>query len=229
MSERTEIIQSAIWASELTTDEFERAARGITERRFDKGNYLFHRGDKVDYWHGVVTGLVKMSSVSQSGKAITFAGIGAGGWFGEGSVLKDEWRRYDLVAIRNTHALLMNRATFMWLYENSVGFNRFLVRQLNERLAQFIATTEYERLLDPKARVARQISWLGNPLLCPHVGNVIEITQDELALLATVSRPLVNRSLQELAQEGLLDFAHGAITVINRQKLGDYGAIEDFS
>jgi CRP-like cAMP-binding protein len=116
----------------------------------------------------------------------------------------------------------------MWLYENSVGFNRFLVRQLNERLAQFIATTEYERLLDPKARVARQLSWLANPLLCPHVRDVIEITQDELALLASVSRPLVNRSLQELAQEGLLDFAHGSITIVNRQKLGDYGASDDF-
>ncbi|MGC4026817.1 MAG: Crp/Fnr family transcriptional regulator [Mesorhizobium sp.] len=228
MSERAGIIQSTVWASELTPEELDRAARGITERRFDKNNYLCHRGDKVDYWHGVVTGLVKMSSVSLSGKAITFAGIGAGGWFGEGSVLKDEARKYDLVAVRHTHVLLMNRPTFMWLYENSAGFNRFLVRQLNERLAQFIATTEYERLLDPKARVARQLSWLSNPLLCPHVHDEIEITQDELALLATVSRPLVNRSLQELAREGLLSFAHGAITIINRQKLGEYGAAEEF-
>lgn len=228
MRERAGIIQSTIWAPELAPPELERASRGITERRFAKGNYLCHRGDKVDYWHGVVTGLVKMSSVAQSGKAITFAGIGAGGWFGEGSVLKDEPRKYDLVAVRNTHALMMNRSTFMWLYENSAGFNRFLVRQLNERLAQFIATTEYERLLDPKARLARQLSWLGNPLLCPHVRDVIEITQDELALLASVSRPLVNRSLQELAQEGLLSFAHRAITIINRQKLGDYGAAAEF-
>ncbi|MCO5064924.1 MAG: Crp/Fnr family transcriptional regulator [Rhizobiaceae bacterium] len=227
MSERTGIIQSTVWAPELEAVELDRAARGVTERRFSKGNYLCHRGDKVAYWHGVVTGLVKMSSVSQSGKAITFAGIGAGGWFGEGSVLKDEPRKYDLVAIRDTHILMMNRATFIWLYENSAGFNRFLVRQLNERLAQFIATTEYERLLDPKARVARQLSWLSNPLLCPHVGDVIEITQDELALLATVSRPLVNRSLQELAQERLVSFAHGSITILNRQKLGDYGASED--
>lgn len=228
MSERFDIIRSTVWATELLPDEVERAARGVTERRFAKGNYLCHRGDKVDYWHGVVTGLVKMSSVSQTGKAITFAGIGAGGWFGEGSVLKAEPRKYDLVAVRETHVLMMNRATFMWLYENSFGFNRFLVRQLNERLAQFIATTEYERLLDPKARVARQLSWLGNPLLCPHVGNVIEITQDEMALLATVSRPLVNRSLQELSQEGLLTFAHGSITILNRQKLGEYGATEDY-
>jgi CRP-like cAMP-binding protein len=225
---REGIIQSTVWARDLTADELDRAARGLTERRLQKGNYICHRGDKVDYWHGLVTGLVKMSSIAQSGKAVTFAGIGAGGWFGEGSVLKGEPRKYDLVAVRNSHILMLNRATFMWLYDNSAGFSRFLVRQLNERLAQFIATTEYGRLLDPKARVARQLSWLSNPLLCPHVGDVIEITQDELALLASVSRPLVNRSLQELSQEGLLALAHGEIRIMNRQRLGDYGASVDF-
>lgn len=154
---------------------------------------------------------------------MTFAGIGAGGWFGEGSVLKGEPRKYDLVAVRETRLLLMNRPTFMWLSENSIGFSRFLVRQLNERLGQFIATTEYERLMDPKARVARQLSWLCHPVLNPNVGDRIEITQDELALLATVSRQIVNRSLQELASEGLVAVEHGSILIRNLEKLRAYG------
>ncbi len=58
----------------------------------------------------------------------------------------------------------------MWLYENSVAFNRFLVEQLNERMGQFIATIEYDRILDPKARVARNLSWLFNPVLYPRIG-----------------------------------------------------------
>ncbi|ODT07792.1 MAG: Crp/Fnr family transcriptional regulator [Mesorhizobium sp. SCN 65-20] len=224
MASRSELVRSTVWARDLAEDELERASRGITEKHFAKGNYICHRGDRWDYWGGIVTGLVKMSSIARSGKAITFAGLGAGGWFGEGSVLKDEQRKYDLVALRDTHLLLMNRATFFWLTENSVGFNRFLVRQLNERLAQFIASTEYERLLDPKAKVARNLSWLCNPVLNPHVKSLVEITQEEIALLAGVSRPVANRSLQELEQEGLLRAEHGRIYVIDAEKLGDYGA-----
>jgi len=217
-------IGAAVWARELTEEEFLRAVRGVSERRYAKGTYLCHRGDRLDHWTGLVTGLVKMSAISESGKAVTFAGIGAGGWFGEGSVLKGEPRKYDLVVMRDSHILSMNRATFMWLTENSVGFNRFLVRQLNERLGQFIATTEYERLLDPKTRVARQLSWLCNPVLSPDVRGRVEITQDELALLATVSRPLVSRSLQELSQESLIELEHGAIVIRDVDKLGGYGA-----
>lgn len=221
---KTDLLARTHWAAELAGDEVDRAARGLTERRYAKGNYICHRGDRLEHWTGIVTGLVKMSSVSESGKAITFAGIGAGGWFGEGSVLKDELRKYDLVALRDTHLLLLSRTTFMWLYENSTGFNRFLVRQLNERLGQFIATTEYERMMDPKVRVARQLAWICNPVLSPNVGNRIDITQDELALLATVSRPLVNRSLQELAQEGLVAVEHGAVTIRDLDRLRNYGA-----
>lgn len=224
MNSRSDLVRATVWARELAGDEVERALRGVSERHYSKGNYLCHRGDRWDYWTGAVTGLVKMSSIARSGKAITFAGIGAGGWFGEGSVLKDEPRKYDLVAIRDTHLLMMNRATFFWLYENSVGFNRFLVRLLNERLAQFIASTEYERLLDPKARVARHLSWLCNPVLCPDVKGVVEITQEELALLAGVSRPVANRSLQVLADEGLVTVEHSRVIVADAERLGEYGA-----
>lgn len=224
MSARQDIVRAAIWAAELTAEELERARRGIVERQFAKGSYVCHRGDRLDYWTGVVTGLIKMSAISRSGKAITFAGIGAGGWFGEGSVLKDEPRKYDLVAIRETRLAMMSRTTFFWLYENSVGFNRFLVRQLNERLAQFIAITEHDRSYEAKARVARNLSWLCNPVLNPKVEGRIEITQEELALLAGVSRQVVNRSLKELVEEGLITVEHGTILPLDVTALAEYDA-----
>ncbi|EFG8200181.1 winged helix-turn-helix domain-containing protein, partial [Escherichia coli] len=43
-------------------------------------------------------------------------------------------------------------------------------------------------------------------------------------LLATVSRPLVNRSLQELAQEGLITVEHSAVNIRDLGKLRTYGA-----
>jgi CRP-like cAMP-binding protein len=217
-----QIIRSAAWAAELSPDEVERACKGITERQFGRGAYICHRGDRLDYWTGVAEGLVKISTISRSGKAMTFAGIGAGGWFGEGSVLKDEPRQYDLVTLRDTRLIMMNRATFFWLYENSTAFNRFLVRQLNERMGQFIATIEHDRILDAKARVARNLSWLFNPVLYPGTGSRIEITQEELGLLAGVSRAVVNRSLAELEEEKLIRIEHGRISVLNLAALKTY-------
>lgn len=223
MNAKAELKRIAFWAENLSEDEAERARRGITEKTFPAGSYICHRGDRLDCWTGVASGLCKISTISSSGKAMTFAGIGAGGWFGEGSVLKNEPRKYDLVALRDTRLAIMNRPTFMWLFETSVGFGRFLVNQLNERMGQFIASIEHDRILDPTARVARNIAWLLNPVLYPQVGTYIEISQEELALLAGVSRPSASKALQVLEEAGLITAERGGISVRDVAALSGYG------
>mgnify|MGYP002682756376 CR=1 FL=1 len=143
----------AAWSRELNEREIEIARAGIVEKSYRANEFIFMRGDNFDYWTGVVTGLARMGIVSRGGKAASFAGLTGGAWFGEGSVLKKEPRRYDVVALRDTRLAMMDRGTFVWLFENSVGFNRFLVRQLNERLGQFIGLLEYGRTLDATATI----------------------------------------------------------------------------
>jgi CRP/FNR family transcriptional regulator, cyclic AMP receptor protein len=224
MRERQDIAAGAIWARELTADELERARRGLVERSFGKGAYICHRGDRLAYWTGVISGIVKISAISRDGKAMTFAGAADGSWFGEGSVLKDEPRQYDIVALRETRLAMMPQATFMWLFENSVGFNRFLVRQFNERMGQFIATIEYDRILTPKERVARNLSWFFNPVLYPSVSASVEISQEELAFLVGLSRQVVNKSLRSLEDEGLIRVEHGRIVALDPGALTTYEA-----
>ena len=157
----------AAWSRELNEREIDIARGGIVEKSYRANEFIFMRGDQFEYWTGVVTGLARMGIVSRGGKAASFAGLTAGAWFGEGTVLKNEPRRYDVVALRDTRLAMMDRKTFVWLFENSVGFNRFLVGQLNERLGQFIALLEYGRTLDATARLARSIASLFNPILYP--------------------------------------------------------------
>lgn len=213
----------AFWSHDLGEGEFEHARRGVIEKSFPKGSYICHRGDRFDPWTGVVSGLINLSTLSQSGKVVTLAGIRSGGWFGEGSVLKDEARQYDLVALRDTRMALMNRATFLWLFENSVAFNRFLVRQLNERLGQFIALVEYDRMLDAPARVARNLAWLFNPTLYPRSGLHLDLSQEEVGLLAGVSRQVANKSLQMLEGKGLLRLERSGLTVLDLDRLMRFG------
>lgn len=212
------------WARELPPDERERARRGVTLRRFEAGATLIHRGDKVDAWIGVMEGLLKISSVTDTGKAITFSGLPPSIWFGEGSVLKDEPRQYDVVAIRRTEAAYLSRSAFMWLYENSVAFDRLLVRLLNERLGQFIASIEHDRTLDGAGKVARSLAWLFNPNLSPFLGDHLKISQEEIALLAGVSRQTANRALQDLEAQGVIRNERGGVLVLKLAGLRHYGA-----
>lgn len=215
--------QIAFWSRDLSEREFEQARRGIVEKAYAKGAYICHRGDRLDSWSGVTGGLIKLGTVSRNGKAVTLAGLRSGGWFGEGTVLKNEPRQYDLVALRDTRMALMDRSTFLWLFENSVGFNRFLVKQLNERLGQFIALVEYDRMLDAPARLARNVAWLFNPVLYHDQERHLDISQEEIGLLSGISRQMANKSLQILETKGLLRVERGGITVLDLNGLARYG------
>lgn len=213
----------AFWSHDLNEREVEQARRGVVEKAYARGAFICHRGDAFESWTGIVSGLVRFCMTSASGKTATLAGLRTGSWFGEGTVLKNEPRQYDLVAVRETQLALMNRATFMWLFENSVGFNRYLVRQLNERLGQFIALLEYDRTLDATTRVARSIAWLFNPVLYPVPESQIEISQEEIGLLSGVSRQVTNSSLKALEGKGLVRVEHNALTVLDLPRLREFG------
>ncbi len=221
---RARLAHIAAWSIELPADEAERASTGIVEKTYARGSCICSKDTVLDSWTGVVSGLVKIGTVSPEGRNVTFTGVTAGGWFGEGSLLKNEPRRYDIVALRDTRMAFMNRATFQWLVENSVAFNRFLVRQLNERLGHFMALLEYDRMLDATPRLARCIASLFNPVLYPGAGDHLEITQEELGLLSGMTRQAANQSLKALEQDGAVRLEYGGVTVIDLERLRSYGA-----
>jgi CRP-like cAMP-binding protein len=138
-------------------------------------------------------------------------------------VLKNEARRYDLVALRDSRIAMMDRATFFWLFENSVGFNRFLVGQLNERLGQFIGLVEYGRTLDATARLARSIASLFNPILYPETARHLDVTQEEIGALTGISRQNANQCLKKLEKQGLLKLEYGGVTILDLERLRHYG------
>jgi len=219
-----DLLRASIWAKSLTGAELRQVESEMIERVVPAGGFVSHKGEPVDHWIGVIDGLLKLSSMSSEGKAVTFAGIPGGAWFGEGSVLKSEPRRYDVVALRESRVALMTRATFTRLLDSSIPFNRFLLNQLNERLAHFIALVEYDRMLDPDARVARCLAALFNPYLYPGVGPQLQISQEEIGLLSGVSRQRANQALQVLEKKGLLRVEYGGITVLDLEGMGRYGS-----
>ena len=223
MADLGDVIEGSIWARDLTPEQRLRVRAETLERALPEGSFVCRRGEAVEYWIGVVDGLVKISSVSPEGKAVTFTGVPAGGWFGEGSLLKPDPWKYDAVALRPSRIALMPRATFAWLLDSSIAFNRFLLQQLNERLSQFIGMVETDRLLDPEARIARCLAMLFNPHLYPGVERRLRLSQEEIGYFSGMSRQRSNQALRVLEAAGLLRLEYGGVTVLDVDGLRRYG------
>ena len=203
------------WLPLLSPIERQRAVDDLQIADASPGEFVCRTGRPVTYWFGVVDGLLKMSSDNAEGQTMTFTGVPPGGWFGEGTALKRETYRYNIQALRKSRVAGLHVDTFHWLLDHSIGFNRFVMNQLNERLGQFIAAREIDRMNNPDIRVARSLASLFNPVLYPGVGEVLRITQQELAYLVGLSRQRVNEALTSLAAQGCIRVEYGGLRVLD--------------
>jgi CRP/FNR family cyclic AMP-dependent transcriptional regulator len=212
-------LASIPWLALLQANERERAEREILVTDALPGDYVCRMGRPATYWFGVVDGLLKMSSDNEQGQTMTYTGVPPGGWFGEGTALKRETYRYNIQALRKSVVAGLPVDTFHWLLDHSIGFNRFVMGQLNERLGQFIAAREIDRMNNPDLRVARSLAALFNPVLFPGVGAILRITQQELAYLVGLSRQRVNTALNSLQVQNIIRVEYGGLRVLDSEAL----------
>ena len=214
-AEAIRFVLDSAWGQTLGDKHIERLRREVREREVLRGSAICHAGSQVMYWKGVMSGLIKMSVVSDLGRTSTFTGIAAGAWFGEGPVLRADTWSFDGVAMRDTRIALIPKATFLWLLDECPAFSRYILEQLSERLAHFASIIEAERLELPETRVARCLAWLFNPVLYPDVGARLDLTQQEIGYLSGVPRQRVNRALKILEAAGLVEVRYGALHVLD--------------
>jgi CRP/FNR family transcriptional regulator, cyclic AMP receptor protein len=219
------MLRQSLWAAALTPSEFDEVAGECFERRLPVGGHAMLCGEPAELWIGVIEGLVKMSVSHPDGRHSTFTGVTAGGWAGEGTLLKAASRwRYDGIAVRDTRLACMPRRTFERLVSCNLAFNRFLLAHLNARLSLFISLVEYDRLLGPDERVARCLASLFDRDLYPQAGNFIQLSQEEIGLLGGVSRQRANASLHRLEAAGLLRVEFGGVAVLDVGGLRRYAS-----
>ncbi len=207
------------WLPLLNAEQRQRVVAALDVAEAEPGDFVCKFGRQANFWFGVLDGLLKMSNDGSQGAPMTFTGVPAGGWFGEGTLLKHEAYRYNIEPLRKSVVSGLPLADFEWLLERSIPFNRYVMNQLNERLGQFIAAREIDRLNDPDTRVARSLAALFHPVLYPGVGEVLRITQHELGYLVGLSRQRVNEALRTLQAARAIRIEYGGVRVLDLQRL----------
>lgn len=220
-----EMLHGSLWGRTLAPHELDRVVVESVERQVPAGSFVGRMGQPVEHWTGVIDGLMKMSVTSPDGKVSTLTGMSSGGWFGEGSLIKREPRRYDVVALRPSRVALVPHATFERLRHTSLPFNHHLQNLLNARLSLFIGMLEYDRLLGTDARVARCIASLFNADLYPEPRAYVDLRQQEIALLCGVSRQRANVALRTLQECALLRVEPRGVTVLDLEGLRNFAGV----
>jgi CRP-like cAMP-binding protein len=212
------------WLAVLSAEDRAWVVPRLRARDCAAGEFVVRAGEPPTHWMGVIEGMLRVDHANDEEDHLTFSGIPAGGWFAEGTLLKGHAFMFSVQALRKSVLACLATADFQAIAQRSIAFNRYAMGQLNERLAQFIAAREIDRIADDEQRLACSLLWLRNPVLFPSAGDSLLITQQDLSNLIGMSRQRVNRALSSLESRGVLRVEYRTLRFLDPQKLQDSAA-----
>jgi CRP-like cAMP-binding protein len=210
-----QLLEQSAWFVQLDGPAQAQVRSDASERAVAMGDSLSHHGEQQHAWYGVLEGLVKWAITAPDGRTVSLGGQSVGSWFGEGTLIRNTPRQSDLVALRHSRVAQIPFDTFDWLRRHRPSFNDFLLMQVNERMHWFMGNYAAQGLLDTDSQVARALMGMVHPLLNPRGERHLQLSQEELANLAAVSRQSCNSALMRFKNAGLVRSAYGGIVVLD--------------
>lgn len=193
-------------------------------RHLHAGQHLWHTGDAVTGWIGVLRGAVKICMPTEDGRSITLCGY-AGSWFGETYLLRQHPTDCDAIALHDLTMLTLPAKAFHTLRAQSPAFTQFLLELMAERTHQLMRLLSAQQCTGITQRVAQSLGALVTPLNFPFPdAGQLNITQSELADFCQVSRARFNEALLELEKQQLLEVGYRSVRLKDIEGLRRYSA-----
>jgi CRP/FNR family transcriptional regulator, cyclic AMP receptor protein len=199
----------------LPDETVRRILADARRRRFARREVLFHEGDPAASVHLIARGRVAVRVSTPLGDVAMLDLMGAGDILGEIALLSPEaTRSATAIALEPTETLVVDAARFAALREEEPAIAEVLVRVLSARVRQLSYRLLEAMYVPVDVRLLRRVLELADDY-----GDVITLTQEDLAGLAGATRATVNRVLRREQAFGTILLGRGQLKVLDRTTL----------
>lgn len=186
---------------------------------------LHQKNDSADGFYCVVSGRIRVSNFTVEGKEMVLTWIQPGNWFGEISLIDNQPRTHDAHAEDTTTLLKVPKPAFEQLFREHQEWSKFIMRLLCQRVRATFSLIDETGCLSLKGQLCKRLSLMHQGIHEQRHTKAIElvISQDALARLIHSSRQTVNKILQSLQVEKIIELRYGKIIILNRKVLEERG------
>lgn len=185
-------------------------------RTLASGECLFQRGDAPCGVYAVVHGAMRVGAVSAEGKEALLALVEAPQWFGEISLFDGQPRTHDAFAEGPVSLLWVPQAAVLALLEKHPQHWRDFALLMSQKLRWVFVALEQQALLSAAPRVAYRLLQIAAGYgEVEGQRRVLQLSQEQLALMLSLSRQTTNQILKTLQQEGALRLGYGEIEILD--------------
>jgi CRP/FNR family cyclic AMP-dependent transcriptional regulator len=219
---KLELLHNVPALARLSHDQLALLAASVGTQSFERGETIFHQGSIGSILYIIVSGQVRIYTISEAGQELTMRIFRDGDFLGELALLDGLPRSASAQAMRPTVALTLHRAAFLHTIEACPPIAASVLEAMAARLRH---TTVYaEQLTSHSAprRVVRQLLHLATEHGVPEGSATridLRLTQDDLASLSGTTRETVNRVLSSLRDQQLIRVERTQVSVLSMERL----------
>ncbi|MET3456382.1 Crp/Fnr family transcriptional regulator [Pseudomonas kilonensis] len=208
------------WYSHLP-DELQNSLLDMSRvRRLPPGHRLFQRGDPPCGLYAVLEGAVRVGAVNEQGKEALLSVVEAPHWFGEICLFDGQPRTHDAVVVGQCALLHVPQAPLLAFLQAQPIYWRHLALLMSHKLRLTFINLEHLSLMPAPARLAHRLLMIaeGYGEIEP-TRRVLQLPQEQLALMLSLSRQTTNQILKDLQAQGILHLSYGEIEILDIERL----------
>lgn len=224
-----ELLRRVALFATLAPEQLAAVAGRVRQRRFRRGEVIFHRGDPAGPLHLIRSGTVKVTAPTAEGDEAVLAVYGAGACFGEIAALDGGLRSATVTALEPTATLSLSSPDLIACVREYPNLAQQAIVTLASRLRRVSVWLEDAYFQDLDTRLARRLVELAEErgrLSAQGIEVAFPLTQAELAGMLGATRATVNQLLGLYQDAGLLRLGRGAFTVLRPADLQRRAGLE---
>lgn len=219
---KREALLTSPFFNHMKPSELDELIASSRERRVSRGTLIFSKGDPGSFMLAVLSGLIRVGTVSVEGREVTLNVIGPGEIVGEIALLDGKARSADTVAAEDTTMMVIERGVFLPFLLRHEGLVERMLVVLCDRLRRTSTALEDIALFSLQARLAKVLLKLGHDYGRPVASGVridLKLSQRDLSNLVASSRESVNKQLKVWRDAGMIDLDAGHVVLCDKDAL----------
>jgi CRP-like cAMP-binding protein len=213
-------LMSGQWFSHLPVSLQDSLLSVARLRRLSPGQRLFKRGDPPCGLYAVLEGAVRVGAVSEQGKEALLSLVEPPHWFGEICLFDGQPRTHDAYGVGQCTLLHIPQNTLLALLDEHPQHWRQLALLMSQKLRMTFINLEQLSLLPAPARLAHRLLMIAEGYgQLDEPRRVLQLPQEQLAAMLSLSRQTTNQILKDLQGQGILRLGYGEIEILDVQRL----------
>jgi len=211
-----QVLSALPYFAELDPATLKTIAQAATRREYETGQVVFLEGEPCAGLYVVQDGWLKVVKLSPDGREQVLRIVSAGEAFNEVSVFAVAPNPATVVALEPSTVWIIQRKVMLRLLDQHPGMVRRILQNLAEHVLHLVAMIEDLSLRTVEARLARHL------LEQASAGKLRRhrwATQAEMAARLGTVLEVLNRALQRLVAEGLIEVERHQIRIVDREGL----------